>query len=71
MNTLTKITFSLFKLPRQKVEEVFTPATAANANYIERAEIKHKNICKIHSILIRDVANNKSSNLTLKIDLNE
>lgn len=39
MNALTKITFSLFKLPRQKVEEVFTPATAANANYIERAEV--------------------------------
>ena len=39
MNALTKITFSLFKLPRQKVEEIFTPATAANTNYIEHAEV--------------------------------
>lgn len=39
MNAFTKITFRLFKYPPQKVEDVFTPAKAANVNYIERTKI--------------------------------
>lgn len=39
MNFLCKITFKLFKRPGMKLEEVFTPAKAADINYIERKEI--------------------------------
>lgn len=39
MNTFYKITFKLFKRPRMKLEEIFTPAKAADINYIERKEI--------------------------------
>lgn len=39
MNKLKKITFDLFKYPKIKLEEIFTPSTAAEINYIERPEI--------------------------------
>lgn len=39
MRRFKKITFSLFKLPKIKLEEVFTPATAAEINYIGRNDI--------------------------------
>lgn len=39
MNTFYKITFKLFKRPRMKLEDIFTPAKAADINYIERKEI--------------------------------
>ena len=39
MRRFKKITFSLFKLPKIKLEEVFTPATAAEVNYIGRKDI--------------------------------
>lgn len=39
MKRLKKITFRLFKLPKIKLEEVFTPATAAEVNYVERKDI--------------------------------
>lgn len=39
MKRLKKITFRLFKLPKIKLEEVFTPATAAEVNYVERTDI--------------------------------
>lgn len=39
MNAIKRITFSLFKIPRIKVEDVFTPSTAAEINYIERPDI--------------------------------
>ena len=39
MNKLYKFTFKLFKRPSIKLDEVFTPATAAGINYIERYEI--------------------------------
>ncbi|WP_298064093.1 AAA family ATPase [uncultured Rikenella sp.] len=39
MRKLEKIIFKLFKLPKIKLEEVFTPATAAEVNYVERKDI--------------------------------
>ena len=39
MNAFKKITFRLLKLPRLKIEDVFTPAKAADVNYIERVDI--------------------------------
>lgn len=39
MNAVKRMTFKLLRFPKYKIEEVFTPAKAANANYIERSEI--------------------------------
>lgn len=39
MNVVKKLIFGLVRLPKFRVEEVFTPAKAADANYIERLEI--------------------------------
>lgn len=39
MNAFFKFTFKLFKRPRIKLEDVFTPAKAADINYIERKYI--------------------------------
>lgn len=39
MNIVKKLIFGLVRLPKFRVEEVFTPAKAADANYIERSEI--------------------------------
>ncbi len=39
MNTLKKFVCQLVKLPKFRIEDVFTPAKAADANYIERSEI--------------------------------
>lgn len=39
MSIIKKITFTLFRLPKIKLEEVFTPAKAAEINYIERTDI--------------------------------
>lgn len=39
MNAITRITFKLFKFPKYKLENAFTPATAAEINYIQRPEI--------------------------------
>lgn len=39
MNLFYRITFKLFKRPRMKLEDVFTPAKAADVNYIERSYI--------------------------------
>lgn len=39
MRRLEKITFRLFKLPKIKLEEIFTPATAAEVNYVERKDV--------------------------------
>lgn len=36
MNSFAQLTFNLFKYPKFKLEEVFTPSQAASANYIER-----------------------------------
>ena len=42
MNTFYKITFKLFKRPRMKLEEIFTPAKAADINYIEQFNLMMK-----------------------------
>lgn len=39
MNTLTKFTFKFFKIPRIKLEDVFTPTKAAGLNYAARPKI--------------------------------
>lgn len=39
MNLFYQFTFKLFKLPRFKIEDVFTPAKAADVNYVERNDI--------------------------------
>jgi hypothetical protein len=39
MNAIYQLTFKLFKRPKMKIENVFTPAKAADINYIERKDI--------------------------------
>ena len=39
MNSITKLTFKLFKIPAINLESVFTPTKAASLNYVSRPEI--------------------------------
>jgi hypothetical protein len=39
MNAFQRLTFKLFKYPKLKIEDVFTPAKVAKINYIERKSI--------------------------------